>query len=436
MNTCSSVLYEKEKICMNIKLKNIAKIIEADINMDGISIIAGSNNIGKSTILKSIYVAVNTFRNSNEKILNEHKRSLNFLSQYFEKYFDENGYEYLPNRLVYSFCKVLCANVISLSESKDRFSEVKRYFHEIVDDYKTFLEDENIYSDKFITPLYEKIEEIFKRSKEVMLKFIGDRYISNTFNDQINFALDISLASIEIFSGNANNVIEIKNHKIEKLTSTSVNEPDAIYLPAFNILDIIDHAFGAKPYSPEGDIQRYLMAASNQERTFEEYTEIESNKETVKEILDDVVNGNIRIISNGSIIYDDNDLDISVRLENVASGIKNFVLIKKLVENGFLKKNSILLIDEPETNLHPEWHVKFAEILVLLYKNMGVVSVVSSHSPYFIRALEVMMANYGIKDKGNFYLMKEKVKNRYVAENVSKNIESIYETLYRPLEIL
>ncbi len=51
MNTCNSVLYEKEEICMNIKLKNIAKIIEADINMDGISIIAGSNNIGKSTIL-------------------------------------------------------------------------------------------------------------------------------------------------------------------------------------------------------------------------------------------------------------------------------------------------------------------------------------------------------------------------------------------------
>lgn len=53
---------------MRIKLKNIAKIMEADINMDGISIIAGNNNIGKSTILKSIYVAVNTFRNSNEKI--------------------------------------------------------------------------------------------------------------------------------------------------------------------------------------------------------------------------------------------------------------------------------------------------------------------------------------------------------------------------------
>lgn len=93
-------------------------------------------------------------------------------------------------------------------------------------------------------------------------------------------------------------------------------------------------------------------------------------------------------------------------------------------------------MDEPETNLHPEWHLKFAEILVLMYKNMGVVSVVNSYSPYFIRALEVMMANYGIKDKGSFYFVKEKMKNRYIAENVTKNTESIYETLYKPLENL
>ena len=31
-----------------------------------------------------------------------------------------------------------------------------------------------------------------------------------------------------------------------------------------------------------------------------------------------------------------------------------------------------------------------------------------------------MMANYGIKDKGSFYFVKEKMKNRYIAENVTK----------------
>ena len=422
---------------MRIKLKNIAKIIEADINMNGISIIAGKNNIGKSTILKSIYAAVNTFRNSNEKILNEHKRSLYSIIWNSDQYFDDSGYEYLSEELLIDFYEALSKNIISLSESKNRFSEIKRCFHETLANYETLLQDEYIYSDEFLIPLYEKMEGVFKRSKEVMLKFIGDKYIRNTFNNQINFVSDISLASIEIHSVNGDNVIEIKDQKIEKITSSSVSEPDAIYLPTFSILDMANRNYrGLSYYSPEGDIRRYLHDISSTDRTFEEYTEIESNVETVKEILDDVVNGNLRMNNNGSIIYDDNDLDISVSLENVASGIKNFLLIKKLVENGFLKKNGILLIDEPETNLHPEWHLKFAEILVLMYKNMGVVSVVNSHSPYFIRALEVMMANYGIKDKGNFYLMKETMTNRYIAENVTENTESIYETLYRPLENL
>lgn len=40
---------------MKICLKNIGKIKEADIELDGITIIAGDNNTGKSTIGKSVY---------------------------------------------------------------------------------------------------------------------------------------------------------------------------------------------------------------------------------------------------------------------------------------------------------------------------------------------------------------------------------------------
>ncbi len=423
---------------MEIKLKNIAKIMEADIDMNGISIIAGNNNIGKSTILKSIYVAVNTFRNSNQKILDEHKRSLYSVIQRFDQYFDDRKYEYVSHKFLMDFYELLSKDISSLLENENRFSEIKKCFHKTLANYEVFLQDEVICSDEFLIPLYDKIDAIFKRPREIMMKFIGDRYIIGTFNKQINFASDISSASIEIHSVNGNNIIEIKDNKIENLTLNSINEPDAIYLPTFSVLDMINNNYNYRgmSYSPEGDILRYLRNISNPDSTFEEYTEIESNMETVKEILEDVVNGNLRMSNNGSILYDDNDLNISVNLENVASGIKNFLLIKKLVENGFLKKNSILLMDEPETNLHPEWHLKFAEILVLMYKNMGVVSVVNSHSPYFIRALEVMMANYGIKDKGSFYLVKEKMKNRYIAENVTKNTESIYETLYKPLENL
>ena len=37
---------------MELKIRNFAKILEADIEIDGITIIAGNNNLGKSTIGK------------------------------------------------------------------------------------------------------------------------------------------------------------------------------------------------------------------------------------------------------------------------------------------------------------------------------------------------------------------------------------------------
>ena len=77
-----------------------------------------------------------------------------------------------------------------------------------------------------------------------------------------------------------------------------------------------------------------------------------------------------------------------------------FLILYQLIENGPLKENSYILIDEPETNLHSEWHLKFAEILILLNIRMNIRILLSSHSPYFMRALEVKMADYGIKDRG------------------------------------
>lgn len=441
MDAFFSFFVKEEEVYMKINLKNIAKVIDADISMDAISIIAGNNNAGKSTILKSIYVVVNLFRNINEKIEIERSRSLYSIIKHSEDYFDTKGYDYLPKDILEDFYNRIKSNISFLSEKDERFLKIKQCFHQSLDDYEVFIniaQKDELYSDDFLRPLYEQIEEIFKQSKEALLKYIGDMYIKGTFNSQINFALDISAASIRLHQSNGDNAIEIKDNKIENLYFNSISEADAIYIPAFNMLDIINsnRLWGWGAYSPEGDIRKYLSNRLNQDGTFEEYSETEHNISIIKEIIDEVVNGDLKVSNSGIITYNDNDLGISVAMGNVASGIKNFLLIKKLVENGALKKNGVLLIDEPETNLHPEWHLKFAELLVLMHIHMGVVTVVNSHSPYFIRALEVKMADYGIKNKGHFYLMKEEQKNRYVAEDVSENTEQIYQTLYKPLEYL
>ena len=51
---------------MNLKIKNFGKIAEADIKLDGITVICGKNNTGKSTVGKalfSFYNALNDYKN-------------------------------------------------------------------------------------------------------------------------------------------------------------------------------------------------------------------------------------------------------------------------------------------------------------------------------------------------------------------------------------
>lgn len=45
---------------MYLKLRNIGKITEADIELTGMTVIAGENNTGKSTVSKALFSAFNS----------------------------------------------------------------------------------------------------------------------------------------------------------------------------------------------------------------------------------------------------------------------------------------------------------------------------------------------------------------------------------------
>ena len=53
---------------MRIRIENVAKINDADINIDGITVIAGSNNTGKSTVGKALFALFEAFYNLDEYV--------------------------------------------------------------------------------------------------------------------------------------------------------------------------------------------------------------------------------------------------------------------------------------------------------------------------------------------------------------------------------
>ena len=61
---------------MRIKISNIGKIKEADVTINGITVIAGENNTGKSTVGKALYAIFNSFVDVAKKVEEERIDSL------------------------------------------------------------------------------------------------------------------------------------------------------------------------------------------------------------------------------------------------------------------------------------------------------------------------------------------------------------------------
>lgn len=90
-------------------------------------------------------------------------------------------------------------------------------------------------------------------------------------------------------------------------------------------------------------------------------------------------------------------------VKNLSMGIKAFSILRMLLERGIVREKDVLILDEPEIHLHPEWQLAYAEIIVLLEKYFDLTILLTTHSPYFLEAIETYTQRYGISGKTNFY---------------------------------
>ena len=85
-------------------------------------------------------------------------------------------------------------------------------------------------------------------------------------------------------------------------------------------------------------------------------------------------------------------------------GLKSFGLLLAAIKYQALKSEDVIILDEPEIHLHPEWQLKYAELIVLLQKALDLTVLLTSHSPDFIQALYLYARKYGSAKKLNAYI--------------------------------
>ena len=71
---------------MKLKLENVGKISSANIDLNGITVIAGENNTGKSTIGKMLFCVFHAFYKIEEQVREERIKSISrVLSGYYHE---------------------------------------------------------------------------------------------------------------------------------------------------------------------------------------------------------------------------------------------------------------------------------------------------------------------------------------------------------------
>lgn len=432
---------------MHFSLKNIGIIKEADIALNGLTVLAGCNDIGKSFIGRTIFSVIKAISQSEEQF---YFVKMEQIEEQIDKIYVLLRDVPQVRRLSFgNFLTEIRRKIISLGFPFPE-SEVDEILEDLVNKIIEYTKEETQRSEGFenfqdilkknISELKKIILEGYDRQKIITSFFNG--FIRNEFQDQINFKEE--KAFINCYQQQIKFLdIEIQNNKTACIdlyeplffdNATLIESPLVLQLANFITSNL---AFGRSPYYFS---RRNILGRRDLPGHYIELVQKIRNADLNIDVHKDIRNLISKII-NGNIIYDKkadnfyflrND-GLLVKQINTAHGVKTFGLIQLLLSSGALNSKSVLIIDEPEVHLHPEWQRLYAKLIVDLVR-MDIPVLVSSHSPYMIKAFEVYSEKYNVKDKTKFYFGSRTEDNRVNYLDVSNNLEPIYKKLAVPMQ--
>lgn len=347
-----------------LTIKNIGNLKHADIIIDDNCVIAGHNNIGKSTITKiifSIIKAVNLgdkiYEDFVDKILeyNDDEKKIQiakFIKKYNINFVDKNFIEEIKNHLYSRYIQRYLNS--TLGENILRFGERAGIF---VFTYKDFKLIVRFNEENKMTMSYKGNYEWFKDAT----------LISST--EVLNYSNLISLADTSISdSFNKSKLVSIQDKDlIDKLNTESI--------------DMLDQDFKVK------DGLGFDQA--------------------------------------GYAFYKENGNEVQMKM--LGTGKKLFIMLDKLVRNKSVDNNTLLMFDEPEEGMHPEWQLDFIENLF----DIDVPFALTTHSPYIIQSLI-----YNAKKKGekmNYYVVEQDKERGYAISKQEDKPLNIVKDLTNPI---
>jgi predicted ATPase len=406
---------------MRLSLENIGIIDKADVEITGLTVIAGNNDSGKSTIGKIAYSLTKSFEDFDK---NYEKEKFAKMDAYHTEFYiilrrginlktnpkllkfmnDFRHYRRIDNKKTYEIIK----NSINLLDEIDVDEEVKDKINRRFKQVNSIFQENESRNSKVI----KSIRTIFKSE--------FSNQINNIYGDE---------GRIEVYEGD-NKIISItlKNNEIIYDKTNVLDDifpfDSSIFIETPFILTFKDELELSNIYHVDDLLYKLMKPNLNNEKT----------KLNISEIV-------------GGEIYFDEEIDkflfkkkmddkkVIFHISNTASGTKSLGILQILETAGEFNKNLLLVIDEPEVHLHPNWQIEYAQILIKLVEN-GVKVLVTSHSPYLIEAIDKYSKNSRIEKDVRFYLSELNQNGNALIVDKTKDKDEIFDKLSKPFERL
>ena len=502
---------------LNLEIKDLSLINEADIEINKINAICGVNGSGKSTLSKYLYsfLKANSLHRRDyfihkivdninydieylndiiadedsalellnigddyDELIKKYKEVLKMFEKYSIKY--KHQKEEWDKKLFdvsYDIFKKICSQGVDVSTIHGYFNEKGSFGFREYNDFMTFLRENNFKKcSSYLSKFYHE-EYIDRRNLWISVKDrkknieSANRLIENYFIQEDSPYLSRKIANFILCDEWVPALLDLKNSSEHSLSLKTTNDSKPIINFSINAENsqtfdafeyFFDNGFIDNVYYVDNvsilDFEKRNSKFNTfhvSEIIYELYPKnfmyaprhLDEQTEKVLEKIEGIVEGHYdnsgydfmkRRPSNEyrntlqfRNSFADKEFNSIMSVHSLPSGIKQIGTIELLLRNYRLKKDGYLIIDEPEVNLHPEWQFKFAEILVLLAKELNITIYLNSHSPMFIEAIDAFCEFYDMENDVNYYLtQKEGNENKYDFIKIKSNqLYKLYDNL-------